>query len=156
MATCEVWGLFKHLVPQDSLDREDVNQQRQVMIPDFRIQLPSQTGQSEAKLAELKFTCGKDLYKPGVRQRQFRRAVEIRADRLMGEYRDKADRMDQLLGLEEGGRVRRKLDQFGDLLGLVVGRFNEVSNDTNNLIDTMAESRVATVARREGRQLSDQ
>ena len=35
VATCEVWGLFKHLVPQDSLDREDVNKQRQVMIPDF-------------------------------------------------------------------------------------------------------------------------
>ena len=51
--------------------------------------------------------------------------------------------------------MRRKLDQFGDLLGLVVGRFNEVSNDLNNLLDKMAESRVALVARRDGRELSD-
>ena len=63
--------------------------------------------------------------------------------------------MDQLLGEEGGGRVRRKLDQFGDLLGLVVGRFNEVSNDLSNLLESMAESRVRMVARRDGRQLSD-
>ena len=36
-----------------------------------------------------------------------------------------------------------------------VGRFNEVSNDLNNLIEIMAESRVKLVARRDGRQLSD-
>ena len=40
--------------------------------------------------------------------------------------------VEYFLIVEEGdGRVRRKLDQFGDLLGLVVGRFNEVSNDLN-------------------------
>ena len=60
------------------------------MIPDFRIKLSSQTGQSEARLAELKYTCGQDLYKPGVRQREFKRAVEIRAGKLMEEYREKA------------------------------------------------------------------
>ena len=53
--------------------------------------------------------------------------------------------MDQLLGEEGGGRVRRKLDQFGDLLGLVVGRFNEVSNDLSNILQSMAESRVNMV-----------
>ena len=38
---------------------------------------------------------------------------------------------------------------------MVVGRFNEVSNDLNNLVEKMAESRVNLVARRDGRQLSD-
>ena len=38
---------------------------------------------------------------------------------------------------------------------MVVGRFNEVSNDLNNLVENMAESRVNLVARRDGRQLSD-
>ena len=90
-----------------------------------------------------------------MRQREFKRAVEIRAGKLMQEYREKADGMDQLLGEEGGGRVRRKLDQFGDLVGLVVGRFNEVSNDLSNLVENMAESRVNLVARRDGRQLSD-
>ena len=57
VATCEVWGLFHHLVPHEALGREDVRKQRQVMIPDFRVQLSSRTGQSETRLAELKFTC---------------------------------------------------------------------------------------------------
>ena len=41
------------------------------------------------------------------------------------------------------------------ILGLVVGRFKEVSNDLSNLMERMAESRVAMVARRDGRELSD-
>ena len=72
VATCEVWGLFKHLIPQNKQGSEEVNKQRQVMIPDCRIQLSSQTCQSEARLAELKYTCGRDLYKPGVRQWEFK------------------------------------------------------------------------------------
>ena len=51
----------------------------------------------------------------------------------MDEYRDKADWMDQVLGEEGGGIVRIKLDQFCDLLGLE-GRFNEFSNELDNLI----------------------
>ena len=78
-----------------------MNKQRQVMIPDFRVQLRSQTGQSDTRLAELKFTCGQSQYKPDVRQREFRRAVDRRADDLMEEYRKKAGDMDLLLG-EEG------------------------------------------------------
>ena len=62
-----------------------MNKQRQVMIPDFRIQLHSQTGQYEARLAELKFTCGRDLYMQEVRQRVFRRAVYRKAGTLMDE-----------------------------------------------------------------------
>ena len=37
----------------------------------------------------------------------------------MEEYRKKAGDMDQLLGEVGQGRVRRRLDQFGDLIGLV-------------------------------------
>ena len=125
------------------------------MIPDFRIELSSTTGQSETRLAELKFTCSRDMYKPGVRQRQFRKAVNRRADKLMDEYRNKANDMDNLLGEEGQGRVRRKLDQFGMLVGIVVGQFNEASDDTHMLLDQMADSRVALVARRDGRQVSD-
>ena len=156
VATCEVWGLFKHLVPQEDLSRAEVNKQRQVMIPDFRIQLLSQTRQTETRLAELKYTCGRDFYKPGVRQRQFRKAVNKRADLLMDDYRKKADNMDRLLGEEGQGRVRRRLDQFGDLVSLVVGQFNEASDDIHMLLEQFADSRVAVLARREGRQMSEQ
>ena len=39
------------------------------MVPDFRVQLASPTGESETRLAELKFTCSQDNYKPGVNYR---------------------------------------------------------------------------------------
>ena len=42
----------------------------------------------------------------------FKRAVDRRA--LMDDYREKADNMDQLLGEEGQGRVRRKLDIFSN------------------------------------------
>ena len=72
----------------------------------------------------------------------------------MGVYSGKADNMDRLLGEEGQGRVRRRLDQFGDLIGLVIGQFNEGSDDVNKLIEEMAVSRVAKVSSMEGRQLS--
>ena len=73
-----------------------------------------------------------------------------RADMLMDKYRQKADKM------YGQGRVRTKLDEFGDLMDLVMDSFNEVSNNANNLIESMAGSRAALVARREDRHLSDQ
>ena len=68
------------------------------------------------------------------------RAVDRRAKELIEEYRGKAEKMDRLLGLEEEGRggVRRRLDQFGKLIGIVSGVFNEASSDTLMLLDVMA------------------
>ena len=148
-------GTLQHLIPQEALSRKEVEKQKQIMIPDFRIQLVSQPGQTETRLAELKYTCGRKYYKPGVRQREFVKAVNRRAGELMGEYRDKAANMDRLLGEEGQGRVRRRLDQFGELVGLVVGQFNEASGDTHMLLEQIADSRVAGMARRDGRQLAE-
>ena len=75
----------------------------------------------------------------------------------MDEYREKADRMDRLLGREDGnGRVRRRLDQFGDLIGLVFVQFNEGSEDVNMLLDKMADCRVNKVAHMKGKQKAEQ
>ena len=64
----------------------------------------------------------------------------------MGEHQGKADRMDALLGDKEGrGRVRHQLDLYGDLISIVVGKFNELSDDGHQLLDAMACSRVALV-----------
>ena len=41
------------------------------------------------------------------------------------------------------GPVERKLGEYGELHGLVVGRFGEASEDVHNLIHAMAESRVS-------------
>ena len=155
VSTCEVTGLFQHLVPPEARDRPEVKNQSQVMVPDFRIQLPSSTtgfglapGEVATRLAELKFTCSEGHYKTGVRQREFQRAVDRRAGQLMNEYRAKAERMDELLGQE--GRIRQQLDQYGDLITIVVGKFNELSEGGHQLLEAIAESRVALTARRAG------
>ena len=79
----------------------------------------------------MKFTCSKTHYKPRVRQHHFKRAVGRRTEEIVKEYQKKADDIDQLLGEgeEEGrGRIWRRLDQFGDLITVVVGKNNELSD----------------------------
>ena len=53
---------------------------------------------------------------------------------------------DQLLG-EQEGRIRRQLDRYGDLITIVVGKFNELSEGGHKLLEAVAESRVALKAR---------
>ena len=62
----------------------------------------------------------------------------------MEEYQRKADRMDALLGEGGGGgRVRRQLDRFGDLITVVVGKYNEMSKGGHMLLDAKASSGAA-------------
>ena len=73
--------------------------------------------------------------------------MDRQADLLQGEYRRKARDVDRgFVGVEEEqmvGPAERRLAEFGDLQGLVVGAFAEASEDLHNLIQAMAESRVA-------------
>ena len=102
-ATCEVWGLFSHLVPPVALDREEVVKQKSVMRPDYRLEMVNKaTDQMETRLAELKYYCSRGLYKVGVKQHHFKRAVEARAEEVIRDYKAKADRMDELLGEQPG------------------------------------------------------
>ena len=158
-------GLFSHLVPQEELVGEEGQGVKQVMVPDFRLELPANTanglttpglhiapGQSETRLAELKFYCGKAHYREGRRQRQFKRTVDRRAAELQGEYEEKADGADRRIGEEEvgRGRVRRRLEHFGPIIGILAGLFNETSTDSLLLLDVMARSRVEKLARATG------
>ena len=109
-------------------------------------------GQSETRLAELKCYCGKFHYREGRRQRQFTRAVDRRAAELQGEYKEKADRANGRIveEMEGRGRVRRRLDHFGAIIGIVAGLFNETLMDTLMLLDVMAKTRVEKLARATG------
>ena len=66
---------------------------------------------------------------------------------LQGEYVKKAKDIDRnYVGVQEGvGPVERRLQQFGEVRGLVMGAFAEASEDMHNLLQEMAESRVAAV-----------
>ena len=126
------------------------------MVPDFMIELPSQTEGKARKLAELKvINCCSTRYSPGQRVK----AVDRRANLLQGEYRRKTREADRLGGdhvLQEMGPVERKLLQYGDLVGLVVGAFGEGSEDLHSLVQSLAESKVTAMGLRRGGQASEE
>ena len=63
---------------------------------------------------------------------------------MVKEYQDNSDTIDHMLGEEEGmGRIRRRLDQFGSLVTIIVGKYNKLSDGGHFLLDAMAASRVA-------------
>ena len=56
-AECEVYGLFRDLIPVQALDQEEDLQRgrgRQGLLPDFQLELPTAGGEPEYRLAELK------------------------------------------------------------------------------------------------------
>ena len=70
----------------------------------------------------------------------------------MAEYQGKADRMDILLGERGGGgRVRQRLDLFGELITIVVGKHNELSEGGHMVLEAMACSRAEKLERSTGR-----
>ena len=151
-STCEVFGLFSHLIPQEGLNRLERGRERQGMVPDFLIEVPCETGGKTRRLAELKvINCCPTRYPLGDRSK----AVEKRASLLPNEYRRKARDADRLYGghaNEVSGPVERKLLQFGDLYGLVVGAFGEGSQDLHELVQKLAESKVNAMGLRRGRE----
>ena len=94
-----MFNLFGHLIPHEALNRMERGKRRQAIFPDFRLAMPS----------------------PVIGRQK---AVGRRAGLLQNEYRMKARNVDRsVIGVGEGviGPIERKLNEFGDLLGLVVG-----------------------------------
>ena len=154
-ATCEVFGLFSHLIPQEGLSRIERGRQRQGMVPDFMLELTSPTGAKCNRLAELKvLNCCLTHYPVG----DSRKAVNKRSGLLQGEYKRKAREADGIYGGQDpdnAGPVERKLAQFGEIVGLVVGAFGEGSDDVHYLIQQLAENRASATGIRRGREASD-
>ena len=154
--TVEVWGLFSHLIPAAGLTRMERGRKRQAIVPDFRLEMPTPAGGTSPQLAELKIiSCCESWYPAGGNVR----GTDKRAGGLQQEYRRKAKKVDQeVLGLPEGqkGPVERRLDEFGELLGLCFGAWGEASEGVHRLVQTLAESRLKYQGLQRGRPGSDQ
>ena len=137
----EVYNQFSGLVRQEGLSRIEAAQQRQSLVPDLRITFPVVGGTPRAVLHELKcISASRSRYNPNSQKR----AVDIRASKLQGEYVAKAIAADKRYnGVVNGevGPVQQKLLSLGEIGGLVFGNFGEVSEDTHALISKMANSR---------------
>ena len=142
-ATCEVFSAFAPCIPQRGLSRIEKGRQRQTMIPDFKFEIPNSNNPNKvSSLAELKtITCCQSYHFVGATKR----GVEIRGDQLPGEYLQKSKRADKdYCGTVEGqmGPVESRLRQYPPLIKLVVGPWGEVSDDTHDLLEKFAQSRV--------------
>ena len=154
---CEVFGLFRHLIPVEQLQEGgelQYGRQRLGLCPDFRLTLPSADGPHDC-LGELKFiSAGATRYPEGRRTK----AVDVRARELPGTYRRPLERMDrEYWGTQPGetGRLVRLLQSYGQLQCYVAGHWGEGSRDLHHYVQCCAEARVAYIARSTGRQESE-
>ena len=142
----EPFGLFSHLIPAAAyLETGHLHhhRERQGLLPDFLIASPSDHGHQAAQLCELKLiSAGATYYKSGSGDR----SVDVRARQLPRLYQDKAKNIDRnYCGNAEGqvGPVQRRLEQFGDLAGFVIGQFGEGSHDLHQYLIKCADSAVS-------------
>ena len=69
----------------------------------------------------------------------------------MGEYQERADNMDLLRRDEvDRGRMRRQLDLYGELITVMIGKYVEMSEDGQNLLDVLASSRFGHLEKTSG------
>ena len=157
---CEVFNLFAHLIPQQGLSRTESGRKRQGLVPDFLLELDGERGQKKDELAELKVICccpSRYVMIPPHPHptRDCVKAVDKRAGVLTEEYRKKAKNVDRVYGgVAEGavGRVQRKLEDYGEVRGLVFGAFGEASEGVHELVHVLANSRLKAVGLQQGRQ----
>ena len=98
-AECEVYGMFRDLIPVEALGQEEGLQRgrgRQGLLPDFRLELPSPAGEPELRLAELKMIGAVEKWYPrsGALARR-KSGVERRVVPLPAEYSNPLAKLDQ-------------------------------------------------------------
>ena len=141
----EVFNLFAGSIPQEGLSRMERGRKLQSIVPDLRISLPNEDNLVPS-LHEIKIISScPTRYAPHRRGQEATKAVDIRANQLHQSYVAKARATDRTYcGTPDGemGPVERKLATMGEVEGLVVGAFGEVSAATHALIAHLAKSRV--------------
>ena len=164
----EPFGLFGHLLPQQALTQLH-HQQIQVLRPDLRMDIPSikvRTQPAKARrapgqavpapvsldysgshIAEIKVLGKgvKNFYELGTTGEK---AVDRRAVGIPADYKMKASKMDQAMGVEEGPCQRRLAEL--PLIMLCWGAYGEGSSGVHTLVTLLATCRVRTEVRRCG------
>ena len=167
-ADCEVFGLFKSLIPVEALAEEENLQRgkgRQGLLPDFKLDLPipgagpGALGNVESRLAEVKVIGAVETYytRTGAGARA-KKGVERRAGRIQGEYRRPLAALDSRYhGVQEDqrGPLVRRLEGYGELLTWVVGAFQEGSRDLHKLLELLADNKASVLGLSRGREASD-
>jgi hypothetical protein len=158
-AECEVYGLFRDLIPVEALEAEEDLQRgrgRQGLLPDFRIEIPTPEGEPEYRLAELKIKGAVKKWYPrngGLARRKS--GVDRRVAILPWEYKTPLEKLDAKYhgtGAGQVGPLVRRLESYGNLQCLVMGAFQEGSKDLHALLDTLADSKLRAKGLARGRE----
>ena len=150
-STVEPYGLFGSLLLQRPLNRLQYRQNKVVLRPDLLLHLPSPTGQMERRIADVKTVSlgGRSFYRRGM---DGEKAVTVRAKRIQKEYENKAKKMDVELGQMDGqGPALRRLRELGTVIDLCFGGYGEASGGEWQLLDHMANARLAKQGLARGR-----
>ena len=122
-AECEVYGIFKDLIPVQALEQEadlERGRGRQGLLPDFRLEIPSPAGEPTQRLAELKIIGAVPKWYPRNRGLARRKeGVERRVLPLPAEYGHPLTKLDATYyGKVDGpvGPLVRGLDSYGKLM----------------------------------------
>ena len=164
---CEVFGLFRDLLPVEALQQEADLQQgrnRAGLVPDFCLDIPETgaevgaLGGVKRTLAEVKVIGAVPSYYPrsGPAARRSR-GVEKRGRDVPGEYRRPLQRLDERYhGTMPGdvGPLVSRLLGFGRLQVLVIGAWQEGSQDVHQLLELLADTKVKGLGLGLGRELS--
>ena len=169
-ADCEVFGVFRDLIPVEALAEEEdlqTGRGRQGLLPDFRLDVPgpgagpgpAALGNVVSTLAELKVIGAVETYYPrgGARARN-KKGVERRARDVPGEYRRPLASLDtRYHGVGEGqvGPLVRRLEGHGRLLTWVMGAWQEGSKDLHGLLDLLADAKVSALGLARGREATE-
>ena len=158
-AECEVYGMFKDLIPVQALTQEqglERGRGRQGLLPDFRLEMQSPAGEPTQRLAELKIIGAVPKWYPrngGLARK--RKGVERRSVPLPGEYRNPLTKLDSKYHGTTAGQVGplvRRLESYGKLICLVMGTFQEGSKDLHFLLDQLADSKIRAMGLARGRE----
>lgn len=128
------------------------------LVPDFRLKTANSTDATRYQLAELKIiSCCDAWYAPSAGGNT--RSVEKRSNGLPADYRRKArnaDKESREIKGDARGPVEQKLEEYGDLLGLVFGAWGEASEGIHSLIQTLSLPRLNSLLRPRGKAASNQ
>ena len=166
-AECEVFGAFRDLLPVEALEQDAELQQgrnRAGLVPDFCLDIPEPgveagaLGGVKRTLAELKVIGAVPSYYPRSGPAARRSSgVERRGRQVPGEYRRPLQRLDERYhGTRPGdvGPLVSRLLSFGRLNVLVIGAWQEGSQDVHQLLELLADLKVKGLGLGLGRELS--
>ena len=115
LAEVEPYGVFADVVPQQALNRVQGHRASQAIIPDLRVELPSEEGGTKTSYLEVKTVSGRKWYQPANE-----RAVKRRDIAIEKEYVKNAEKADLKHYGVAKGPISRRLNEIQPIVWAIL------------------------------------